>query len=245
MRQRQLKQLWKRLHELAGMELTRDELLMKLGAARHQSPTAWRLVHIDLPEEEAAVAVHPAQERLRQVRRREGRYLLRTNLVGRDPAQLWEFYIQLAQVEEAFKNLKGDLALRPSTIRRRSGLKRISSWPSWPMPARDVASPVARSCPWTNPSFGAGKVWRGANDRCPSSHDRWSQSHHVTLYPAGAGAPNIAQAVAVVFTQSAATPGNGQRRSDPIALCSEDLWDTLLDFTGIIIDIHPESAKSS
>jgi hypothetical protein len=47
------------------------------------------------------------------VRRREGRYLLRTNLRGRDPAQLWEFYIQLVEIEAAFKNLKDDLALRP------------------------------------------------------------------------------------------------------------------------------------
>ena len=50
---------------------------------------------------------------LRNGRRREGRYLLRTNLVGRDPAEMWEFYTQLVQVEEAFKNLKGDLAIRP------------------------------------------------------------------------------------------------------------------------------------
>jgi hypothetical protein len=47
------------------------------------------------------------------VRRREGRYLLRTNLTDTDPVQLWNFYLQLVAVEEAFKNLKGDLALRP------------------------------------------------------------------------------------------------------------------------------------
>ena len=47
------------------------------------------------------------------MRRREGRYLLRTNLSGRDPAQLWQFYIQLVEVEAAFKNLKDDLQLRP------------------------------------------------------------------------------------------------------------------------------------
>jgi Transposase DDE domain len=51
--------------------------------------------------------------KLRQVRRREGRYLLRTNLTGSDPAELWRYYIQLTQVEEAFKNLKGDLSIRP------------------------------------------------------------------------------------------------------------------------------------
>jgi len=43
----------------------------------------------------------------------EGRYLLRTNLTDNDPAQLWQYYIQLVAVEEAFRNLKGDLAIRP------------------------------------------------------------------------------------------------------------------------------------
>ena len=53
------------------------------------------------------------KDKLRQVRRREGRYLLRSNMPGRPPEQLWEFYLQLVQVEQAFKHLKGDLALRP------------------------------------------------------------------------------------------------------------------------------------
>jgi hypothetical protein len=53
------------------------------------------------------------RHKLKQVRRREGRYLLRTNLIASDPAELWRYYIQLTQVEEAFKNLKGDLAIRP------------------------------------------------------------------------------------------------------------------------------------
>ncbi|MGH8144434.1 MAG: IS1634 family transposase, partial [Steroidobacteraceae bacterium] len=47
------------------------------------------------------------------VRRREGRYLLRTNLTESDPAKLWEYYLQLVAVEEVFKALKGDLAIRP------------------------------------------------------------------------------------------------------------------------------------
>ena len=47
------------------------------------------------------------------MRRREGRYLLRTNLSGREPAQLRQFYIQLVEIEAAFKNLKDDLQLRP------------------------------------------------------------------------------------------------------------------------------------
>jgi transposase len=39
--------------------------------------------------------------------------LLRTNLTESDPAKLWSLYLQLVAVEEAFKNLKGDLAVRP------------------------------------------------------------------------------------------------------------------------------------
>ena len=113
MRRRQLKRLWARLHQLKGMALIRDELLLKLGAAKQQSPSAWRLVQIDIPQKDEALQFSLRRDKLRMVRRREGRYLLRTNLVGRDPAQMWELYIQLVQVEEAFKNMKGDLALRP------------------------------------------------------------------------------------------------------------------------------------
>ena len=47
MRRRQLKWLWKRLRELAAMEVPREEMLMKLGAARARAPTAWRLVDIE------------------------------------------------------------------------------------------------------------------------------------------------------------------------------------------------------
>ena len=53
------------------------------------------------------------RKKLRVVRRREGRYLLRSNLTEHDPAQLWRFYIQLTEVEQAFKELKNDLAVRP------------------------------------------------------------------------------------------------------------------------------------
>jgi transposase len=113
MRRRQLKRLWKRLEELRGMELSRDQLLLKLGAAQQQSPSAWRLVQMEIPEGDGSLKFSLRKDRLRKVRRREGRYLLRTNLVGREPAQMWKFYTQLIQVEEAFKNLKGDLAIRP------------------------------------------------------------------------------------------------------------------------------------
>ena len=51
--------------------------------------------------------------KLREARRREGRYHLRTNLADETPDTLWRYYMQLVFVEEAFRTLKGDLALRP------------------------------------------------------------------------------------------------------------------------------------
>jgi hypothetical protein len=113
MRQRKLKWLWARLKEIAAMEPNREELLMKLGAARAKAPAAWRLVDIAMAEERATFSFALNRAKLRQVRRREGRYLLRTNLCGKDPAELWRFYIQLVEIEAAFKNLKDDLRLRP------------------------------------------------------------------------------------------------------------------------------------
>jgi hypothetical protein len=113
MRKRQLKWLWKRLQELVAMEVPREEMLMKLGAARARSPTAWRLVDIEMDKESSTFIYTLNRQKLRQIRRREGRYLLRTNLTENDPALLWQYYTQLVAVEEAFKNLKGDLAIRP------------------------------------------------------------------------------------------------------------------------------------
>ncbi|MGD0814645.1 MAG: IS1634 family transposase [Verrucomicrobiota bacterium] len=118
MRRRQLKGLVERLKDLAKMELSRDQLLLKLGAAKSQFPAAWRLLAIRTPGE--GKEIHPPnftfelrKDKLRQTRRREGPYLLRSNLSGQEPEKLWQFYIQLTPVEAAFKDLKDDLSLRP------------------------------------------------------------------------------------------------------------------------------------
>jgi transposase len=112
MRRRQLKKLWKRLKELQGMEIKRDQLLIKLGQAKSASPAGWRLVEIKVSAE-GKLSFSLCKEKLREVRRREGRYLLRSNLCDKDPSVLWQFYMLLTQIEEAFKNIKGDLSIRP------------------------------------------------------------------------------------------------------------------------------------
>jgi hypothetical protein len=118
-RRRRLKKLVKRLQELRQQKLSRDQLLIKLGAARKEAgPAAWRIIDLRLPEKDQVVTAETFDFRLnwpnlREARRREGSYLLRSNMTGGDPAQLWAFYLQLTEVEQAFKELKGDLAIRP------------------------------------------------------------------------------------------------------------------------------------
>jgi hypothetical protein len=113
MRRRQLKWLWRRLRQIDAMEVTREELLMKLGGARSKASAAWRLVDVEVDKERPSFSFALNRKKLRVTRRREGRYLLRTNLTDNDPALLWQYYTQLVAVEEAFRNLKGDLAIRP------------------------------------------------------------------------------------------------------------------------------------
>src|SRR5437764_665042 len=119
MRRRRLKKLVKRLHELRQQKLTRDQLLIKLGAAPTEAaPVRYPALDIQLPGKDQPVTAETFcfklnWQKLREARRREGSYLLRSNLTGDDPAKLWAFYLQLVEIEQAFKELKGDLAIRP------------------------------------------------------------------------------------------------------------------------------------
>ena len=118
MRRRRLKILWRRLHELQRQTPTRDSLLLKLGAAKKEAGRAYHLVEIQIPDPNQPVTPESftfslRRDKLRTVRRREGRYLLRSNLPNEDPATLWQYYIRLTEIEQAFKELKHDLAIRP------------------------------------------------------------------------------------------------------------------------------------
>ena len=152
MRRKRLRRYVDRLKALQRHKLTRDELLMKLGAARHEAGRAARLVQVTLTDatvttprtvattsksvaktakagatkagkNAASLEFRLDRSKLRQVRRREGRYLLRTNLTAGAPEQLWTFYIQLTEVEQAFKELKHDLAVRPIFHRKQDRIE--------------------------------------------------------------------------------------------------------------------------
>ena len=118
MRRRRLRKLIKRLRELQAQDLTRDELLLKLGAAKKEAGKAYGLMTIHTPTKDQPVTpqtFHFAinRKKLRAARRREGGYLLRTNINGDDPGHLWRLYLQLVEIEQAFKELKNDLSVRP------------------------------------------------------------------------------------------------------------------------------------
>jgi hypothetical protein len=118
MRLRRLKRYWYRLKEISNQNLDRDQLLMKVGAAKKETGRAASLVEITLSSVHEPVSPQTfrfrlCRDKLRKVRRQEGQYLLRSNLCAEDPALLWKYYMLLVEVEEAFKTLKMDLSVRP------------------------------------------------------------------------------------------------------------------------------------
>lgn len=122
-RRRKLKVLWQRLKTLKAQQPSYQRLLLELGAAKQKAGRVWSLVEVTYPQPPRSQKARKqrvkdfsfalCKDKLREVFKREGRYLLRTNLKETDPAKVWSFYLQLVEVEEAFKNLKGDLAIRP------------------------------------------------------------------------------------------------------------------------------------
>lgn len=120
MRRKKLKAYWSRLKELQKRDdLTRDDLLLAIGAAKEKAGrNAHRLVILHLPDPGGPVTadtfrIELDRGKLKATRRHEGQYLLRSNLTGEGPAELWRNYINLVRIEESFRTLKGDLGLRP------------------------------------------------------------------------------------------------------------------------------------
>jgi transposase len=118
MRRRRLRKLIKRLRELQRQDLARDDLLLKLGAAKKEAGRAYGLLAIHTPKKDQPVTPQTFhfkldRKKLRAARRREGGYLLRSNIKGDDPGHLWRLYLQLVEIEQAFKELKNDLSVRP------------------------------------------------------------------------------------------------------------------------------------
>jgi len=118
MRRKKLARLLRKLRAMRRSCPKRDQLLMRMGAAKTDAGRAFGFVKIDLPQAGQEVTrerftFRLDKARLKEAELRDGHYLLRTNLVAEDPAVLWDRYVQLTQIEAAFKCLKSELGIRP------------------------------------------------------------------------------------------------------------------------------------
>ena len=118
MRRKKLVRLLRKLRAMQRSAPRRDQLLLRVGAARKEAGSAFRFLQVQLPREGEAVTRTSFQFRvdrpkLRAAQLQDGHYLLRSNLVGEDPAVLWERYVQLSQIEATFKAMKSELGIRP------------------------------------------------------------------------------------------------------------------------------------
>ena len=118
MRRKKLARLLRKLRAMRRSGPRRDQLLLRIGAARKEAGSAFRFLQLQLPREGEAVTHNSFQFRVDQAKLsaaelQDGHYLLRSNLVSEDPAVLWERYAQLAQIEAAFKTMKSELGIRP------------------------------------------------------------------------------------------------------------------------------------
>jgi len=118
MRRKRLARLLRKLRVMRKSLPKRDQLLLRIGAAKKEAGRAFGFVKIQIPPADQAVtretfSFQVRKAKLRAAEQRDGHYLLRSNLTGEDPAVLWTRYVQLTQIESVFRCLKSELSIRP------------------------------------------------------------------------------------------------------------------------------------
>jgi transposase len=117
-RRKKLARLLRKLRAMRRSLPSRDQLLMRIGAAKTEAGRAFGFVHIQLPDARQPVTRESFRfsvdkNKLNEAELRDGHYLLRSNVSGEDPAVLWTRYVQLTQIESVFRSLKSELGIRP------------------------------------------------------------------------------------------------------------------------------------
>jgi len=117
-RRKRLARLLRKLRAMRKSLPKRDQLLLRIGAAKKEAGRAFGFVKIRLPQKEEAVtrdtfSFQTDKAKLNAAQQRDGHYLLRSNLTSEDPAVLWTRYVQLTQIESVFRSLKSELGIRP------------------------------------------------------------------------------------------------------------------------------------
>jgi len=118
MRRKRLARLLRKLRAMRKSLPKRDQLLLRIGAAKKEAGRAFGFVKIQMPAAGQAVtretfSFQVEKAKLKAAEQRDGHYLLRSNLTGEDPAVLWTRYVQLTQIESVFRSLKSELSIRP------------------------------------------------------------------------------------------------------------------------------------
>lgn len=118
MRRKRLTRLLRKLRAMRKSLPKRDQLLLRIGAAKKEAGRAFGFVKIQTPSADQAVTRETFsflvdKAKLKAAEQRDGHYLLRSNLTGEDPAVLWTRYVQLTQIESVFRSLKSELSIRP------------------------------------------------------------------------------------------------------------------------------------
>jgi len=118
MRRKRLARLLRKLRAMRKSLPKRDQLLLRIGAAKKEAGRAFGFVRIQMPLAGQAVtretfSFEVEKAKLKAAEQRDGHYLLRSNLTGEDPAVLWTRYVQLTQIESVFRSLKSELSIRP------------------------------------------------------------------------------------------------------------------------------------
>lgn len=117
-RRKRLVRLLRKLRAMRKSLPKRDQLLLRIGAAKKEAGRAFGFVKIRLPQKDEAVtrdtfSFKTDKAKLQAAQQRDGHYLLRSNLTSEDPAVLWTRYVQLTQIESVFRSLKSELGIRP------------------------------------------------------------------------------------------------------------------------------------
>ena len=117
-RRKRLVRLLRKLRAMRKSLPKRDQLLLRMGAAKKEAGRAFGFVKIRLPQTGDAVTretfwFQTDKAKLKAAEQRDGHYLLRSNLTAEDPAVLWTRYVQLTHIESVFRCLKSELSIRP------------------------------------------------------------------------------------------------------------------------------------
>lgn len=117
-RRKRLARLLRKLRAMRRSLPKRDQLLLRIGAAKKEAGRSFGFVKLRLPTKDEEVTRETFsfvvdKTKLKRAQQRDGHYLLRSNLTGEDPAVLWTRYVQLTQIESVFRSLKSELGIRP------------------------------------------------------------------------------------------------------------------------------------